>query len=290
MDSREYRLIYSVHTNADIPADFPQEVRHCHFETGVFVPQDDSDWYTRPPKFPARLLLLRERSVWVVSHPTSGLPDIDIPLQELTQLETGCILLRGWIKFTTKGRTFEVLYNTRASNPLERFVCLVRERWLQETGSRLTKAIPLILGSDLDIKFGNLLHSELTQEETVVIRYFQAPIKFDRNLLLVHRVSWQPGHLLALTTQGRIVWITDDYRYSRDFYAGINRSAPVSVFEGCRLEVLQEKPRLIISFADGNVWHIPVCSAGEDASTFTQRLLEQVSDLRAPKAASKSSS
>ena len=290
MDSREYRLIYSVHTNADIPADFPQEVRHCRFERAVFVPQDDSDWYTRPPKFPARLLLLRARSVSVVSHPTSGLPDIDIPLQELTQLETGCILLRGWIKFTTKGRTFEVLYNTRASNPLERFVCLLRERWLQETGSLLTRAAPLILGDELDIKFRNLLHSELTQEETVVIQCFQLPIKFDRNLLLVHRVSWQAGHLLALTTHGRIVWITDDYRQSRAFYAGINRSAPVCIFKSCGLEVIDERLQLVTSFDGGNVWRAPVCRVAVDASTFAQGLLEQVSDLRAPKTANKGGS
>lgn len=287
MDSREYRLIYTVHTNSDIPTDFPKEVRHCRFEAGVFIPQDDSNWYTRPPKFPARLLLLQEKSLWIVSHPTSGQPDIDILLADLTQLETGCILLFGWMKFTTSTGVYEIVYNTRASRPLEKFVSLLRERWLGENGSRRVEASLIMLGRELDIKFGNQLHFELNREEKILVQYFQPAMKLEGKLFFVRRVSWLPAHLLVLTSGGRILWITDDYRRSREFYAGINRSAPVRVFESCRLEVLHERLHLVICFVGDNVWCIPVRTAAENASAFAQALQEQLSGLRASKTTGK---
>ena len=41
MDSRAYVFIYPLRAKADIPDDFPQEVRTQNFGTGVFLPQDD---------------------------------------------------------------------------------------------------------------------------------------------------------------------------------------------------------------------------------------------------------
>lgn len=119
MDSRAYVFIYPLRTNADIPDDFPGKARTRRFDTGVFLPQNDADWFARPPRYPARLLLLEDRCLHVISHPTSGQSPVDIKLDELIQLETGTVLLLGWLRFTTSDGVHEIIYNTRASRPLE---------------------------------------------------------------------------------------------------------------------------------------------------------------------------
>ncbi|MGC2658117.1 MAG: hypothetical protein WA324_09065 [Bryobacteraceae bacterium] len=143
MDSREYIFIYPLKTNADLPADFPQEILSRSFETGVFIPQDDSNRFSQLPRYPARLLLLENRSLYIVPHPASSQIPVEIKLDELLQLETGCILLLGWINFTTSVGLQEVVYNTRGSGPLEEFLGFNMSRspsHLELTGvSRFTK-------------------------------------------------------------------------------------------------------------------------------------------------------
>jgi hypothetical protein len=129
MDSRAYVFIYPLRTNADIPDDFPPEVRTRDFETGVFLPQDDSNWFTRPPKYPARLLLLDGQSFHIIPHPTSVQSAVEIRLDELLQLETGTCLLLGWLRFTTASGVHEIIYNTRASRPLKRFLNRLKRAW-----------------------------------------------------------------------------------------------------------------------------------------------------------------
>ena len=100
MDSREYRFIFPVDTPADIPSDFRSSVQSRFFETGIFLPQDDTNWFTRLPEYPARLLLLNDRRLSIVPHPTTGQPTVEMRLDDLIQLETGTILLFGWIDLT----------------------------------------------------------------------------------------------------------------------------------------------------------------------------------------------
>jgi hypothetical protein len=55
-------------TNAHIPDDCREEVRTRNLETGVFLPEDDSNRFTRSPKYPARFALAR-RSIVPKSFP-----------------------------------------------------------------------------------------------------------------------------------------------------------------------------------------------------------------------------
>ncbi|MFZ0594559.1 MAG: hypothetical protein WAM39_29150 [Bryobacteraceae bacterium] len=199
MDSRSYIFIYPLKTNADIPADFPQDLRSSPFETGVFLPQDDSNWFTRPPRYPARLLLLEDRSLHIVPHPASGHSAVKIKLDELLQLETGHILLLGWMKFTTRGGVQELAYNTRASRPLESFLIELKRRWLG-AWPPIHNVQSLICGEGLDIKFRNLLHFELDGDETALIQYFEAPVPIEKKLLFFRRKNWRPGNLVLLTS------------------------------------------------------------------------------------------
>lgn len=97
MDSRIYLFIFPLNTPADIPADFRESVQGRSFETGVFLPQDDTNWFTRPPEYPARLLLLDGRLLTIIPHPTSGQNTVGIKLDDLIQLEASNILLLGCV-------------------------------------------------------------------------------------------------------------------------------------------------------------------------------------------------
>jgi hypothetical protein len=271
MDSRDYVFIYPLETNSDIPGDFPREVRRCTFEAGIFLPQDDSSWFTRPPQYPARLLLLEGRRLQIIPHPTSAHLSTEIKLDELLQLETGTVLLHGWLRFTTPDGVQEIVYNTRASQPLEKLLLLLKQRWLG--------IFPAIhgthtdcYGDKLDIKFRNSLLSELDRSEAAVAQYFEAPARTEKKIVLWKRVCWRPGNLILLTSRNRLLWITDQYKGRREPYASISFSVPYASFQNCAVENAADQVQVTISFRSGFSWRIPVHRAAEQYSSFCQRL------------------
>jgi len=257
MDSREYIFIYPLKTNADIPADFPPEVRARSFETGVFVPQDDSNRFARSPRYPARVLFLNGRTLYIVAHPTAGQSPVEIKLDELLQLETGTILLLGWMNFTTPAGIYELVYNTRGSLPLEDFLALLKRRWF-ETTPHLPKELVRTLGHELDLKFRNSSHLELGRDETVLAQYFQAPIPFEKKFLFFRRLHCRPGNLILWTSSNRLIWITDEYKRRRELYVSISFSAPFSLFQRCNLQAEDRQRFVDIVFSSGVTWHIPI--------------------------------
>lgn len=275
MDSRAYVFIYPLQTKTDIPDDFPQEVRTRNFDAGVFLPQDDSHWFTRPPKYPARLLLLDGRCLQIIPHPTSTQSSIEIRLDELLQLETGTCLLLGWVRFTTSSGVHEIVYNTRASRPLENFLTGLKRAWCS-TPPPLQSIRNEAYGDELDIKFRNSLHFELDEREIAVVQYFEAPVAFTRMFLFFRRLDWRPGNLVLLTSMKRLLWITDQYRERRELYATVNFSALASSLHSARIEEIDGRKYLAISFADGNSWRLPVGHRAEEISSFLHSLNEVV--------------
>ena len=94
------------------------------------------------------MLLLDNRSLYIVPHPTSQQGTVKLALEELVRLETGNSLLLGWIQFNTRDTGWRLIYNTRASRSLDMFMVTLRRRWLGEpfqTGTTL----PKIFGQDL---------------------------------------------------------------------------------------------------------------------------------------------
>ncbi|HEX4229946.1 MAG TPA: hypothetical protein VHZ07_14830 [Bryobacteraceae bacterium] len=273
MDSRQYIFIYPLKANADIPADFPQEVRACAFETGVFVPQDNSNGFARPPRYPARLLLLDRRSVYIVPHPASDQCLVEIKLDELLQLETGCILLFGWMRFTTPAGVQELTYNTRGSQPLEDFLALLKRRWF-ETTPHLPKGVVRTYGNELDIKFTNSSHFELDCDETVVAQYFQAPVPFEKKFLLFRRLDCRPGNLLLLTSSNRLLWITDQYKQRRELYVSVSFSAPFILFQNSKIGVTDGQRHVEISFSSGLTWRIPAYGVSDESLAICKVLNE----------------
>ncbi len=262
MDSRSYIFIYPLKGNTDIPADFPREVRSLPFETGVFMPQDESNWFTRPPKYPARLLLLQGRSLHIVPHPTSEQLPVEIKLDDLLQLETGCILLLGWTKFTTGSGIWDLVYNTRASEPLEKFLSVLKRRWF-DMAPPIPTAELRSYGNEVDIKFNYSMREELDREENVLLQYFQAPVAVKKKVLFFRRIEWRPGSLLLVTSRNRIVWITDRYKQRRELYVTISFSAPFSSLQSCNLYEVDGQQSIVILFTSGIDWRIPVYENSE---------------------------
>lgn len=269
MDSRSYIFIYPLKGNADIPADFQREIPSLTFETGVFMPQDESNWFARPPKFPARLLLLQGRSLHIVPHPTSEQLPVEIKLDDLLQVETGCVLLFGWMKFTTRSGIQDLVYNTRASQPLEKFLSVLKRRWL-DAAPPGPNVRTRSYGNELDIKFSYSMRDELDRDESVLVRYFQPAVPLEKKILFFRRVNWRPGNLILLTSRNRIVWITDQYRGRRELYASVSFSAPAALLQNCTAEEAEDRQFIVVSFTSGITWRIPVHEASEGISSICQ--------------------
>ncbi|MGA7414818.1 MAG: hypothetical protein WBW33_30395, partial [Bryobacteraceae bacterium] len=260
-----------MNTPADIPRDFQTSVEGRTFETGIFLPQDDAHWFTRPPRYPARLLLLSNRWLSIVPHPASGLRTVDLNLDELVQLETAGILLIGWIQFTTRRSTERVDYNTRTGWVVDKFMAALRVRWLGEPSPKGT-ASSKMFGAELDIKFRNLLLHELDRNEAVLLQCFTPPIKVQKRFLGLRRVSWRPGHLVALTSGNRLLWLKDEYRNRWERYAGIAVSVPTSLFQSSKMEASPSQEELIFHFLSGTSWRISIFWAASDWIGFADAL------------------
>jgi hypothetical protein len=281
MDSRAYVFIFPINGAADVPADFRTAVQDRKFEKGIFLPQDDTTWFTRPPKYPARLLLLGEHRLSIVAHPSAGQSAIDIDLDKLVQLETGNILLLGWIQLRTASANHHLIYNTRASQGLDDFIAAVRRRWLRATG--YVQPVPAeAFGQELEIKFSNLLHYFLDRGEHVLLRYFMAPIELKARRLMFQRVKSRPGHLVALTSGNRLLWLRDERRGRCERYAGIAVSAPVWLIHGCTVITGRDHNDFEIQFKAGPSWRFAVHGAASGYLDFSRCLNALAKDWRPP--------
>jgi len=271
MNSRAYVFILPMNAPGDIPDDFGASLDGRTFERGVFLPQADTDWYTQTPEYPARLLLLNDRGLYIIAHPSSGQDIVELNLADIVQFETGSSLLSGWIQFSTQVSKLKLRYNSRASDRLEEFIAVVRRRWLYSPATgRLAETGRF--GPKPDIKFRNLLLGALDRDELVLAQCFSAPLRFQSGLMLLRKNKWLPGHLVALTSGNRLIWLNDEYRGHQERYAGITISAPTSLFRGCSVETTPDHSNLIIDFADGEAWRIGIYAPESGCEEFSRAL------------------
>jgi hypothetical protein len=271
MDSRAYLFIFPVNTAGEIPDDFRASLEGRPFEQGIFLPQADTDWFTRSPEYPARLLLLEGSCLYIIPHPASSRDIVELNLADLVQLETGSSLLSGWIQLSTRASTCRLLYNTRASDKLDQFVADMRRRWLGAPAARRPTEVERF-GPEPDIKFRNLLDGALGHAESVLSQCFTAPLEYQNGCLLFRRNNWRPGHLVALTSANRLLWLKDEYRGHWERYAGITVSAPVSFFRCCKVETTADHDTLVIDFMTGNSWRIAIHRADSGCAGFSKNL------------------
>jgi hypothetical protein len=175
-------------------------------------------------------------------------------MEQISSVESGHMLLKGWLRFTGSGFDYTIRYNTRGFRSVLQFVHHFRDELL---------GAPLPLGAStrpfeacLDVKFANALALELESGETVLMRAFQPPREVvSRSLLFPHH-HWIAGDLLAVTSR-RLLWITDRERGSCSRYGSIASYAPF----GAVLSIGLTSGRgniLQVNLNNGPAWQLPI--------------------------------
>lgn len=255
MDSRRYIFLYSLNTTDDLPDDFGSNLRKEKFEAGIFLPQDDPDWFGRID-YPARILLLEDDMLYIASHPSSGESSIRISFSDLQELEMGRILLLGWLTFRFGGHECHLPYNTRGSRPLEEFLERLRRKWLNR-GAFVFRENEQDFGESLDLKFRNIRQQDIDRHDDVLLQFFEADREVHTRFLLFHLQNWKAGDLVAVTPKC-FVWITDRYRGRREFCGGIAHYAPLSAIRDISCQSASANHVMELLFVNSVKWKIPV--------------------------------
>ncbi len=255
-DSRRYIVAFELRSKNDCPPDFELPAHLAGFDAGLFLPRDDPDWFGRS-SYPPRILLLKGGALDIVSHPSAGEPPCHWALERIASVESGHMLLKGWLRFSAAGFDFTVRYNTRGFRSVFRFMRRFREKLLR--GGQPPGTSQVHIGAGLDIKFTNALEQEIDSGEIVLMQAFQAPGKTRCKGWLLPRRRWNAGDLLALTER-RLLWITDRQRGSYSPYGSIARYAPCAAVVGVGLTSDRNGDVLQINLNDGSAWQIPIAS------------------------------
>jgi hypothetical protein len=245
-DSRDYIVAFELSSTNDCPADFDLPSSMAGFATGLFLPRGDRD---------PCVLLLKGDTLSIVSHPSTGEPLRQCAIEQISSVESGHMLLKGWLRFTGSGFDYTIRYNTRGIGPVLRFMRCFRGGWLRGAGPHGTSEADA--GAGLDIKFGNALAGEMDSGETVLMQVFQPPREVRSRSWWLRRHHWIAGDLLALTSR-RLLWITDRERGFYWRYGSIASYAPFDAVLGIGLTSGRGRDILRVELNDGSAWQIPI--------------------------------
>jgi hypothetical protein len=257
IDSRQYITAFELHSTLDCPPDFELPPTLATFDAGIFLPRDDPDWFGRS-SYPTRILLLKDNALHLMSHPAARQPPSQWELDQISAVESGHLLLKGWLRFTGPGFDCTIRYNTRGSPPIYAFMRHLRAQLLKDSSAG---PWPATTAASLDIKFTNALARELDPEEIVVMQFFQPPREVQSGVWPLSRRRSIAGDLLALTAR-RLLWITDRERgyYSR--FGSISSYAPLDAIVSIGLggDTLQ------VDLNSGFTWQLPTASENREAN------------------------
>jgi hypothetical protein len=256
IDSRDYIVAFELRSTDDCPPDFDLQASLAGFDAGLFLPRGDRDWFGRP-LYPPRVLLLKGGTLHIVSHPGIKEPSRHCAVRRIASVESGHMLLKGWLRFTGTGFDCTVRYNTRGFGSVSRFMRRFRDELLGDAGpGGISQAG---FGASLDIKFANALARELDSEETVLTQVFQPPAEVRSGRWWLPRRRWIPGDLLALTGR-RVLWITDRERGSYSRYGSIASYAPFDAVLGIDPVSSGAGDALQVKLSGGGDWRIPIAA------------------------------
>jgi len=266
VDSRYYIFAYLIHSEEDLPADFPVSLSGRGFSLGLFLPRDDPDWFGRS-SHPPRILLLSGDRLVLLTHPRYDQPPLRIPISALQFHEVGQMLLIGWLRFVTAQSAIELAYNTRSHHRVREFLRALMDAYLPELPDA-ERGDATVFGPPLDIKFANSLSEALERNEWVRVRLFSPPVEVSRRWGPLRTHSLTAGDLVAFTSR-RVIWITDRWNGRYERYGSIIKSAPVNSLAATHCFRTEINRNLIVSFRSGASWSIPLSSERcEDARQF----------------------
>lgn len=254
VDSRQYIIAFEIKSPSDVPPDFGQDALPA-FDAGLFLPRAEPDWFGRIA-YPPRLVALAPDGLTVVPHPAwKGAAEI-FPFDRLAFVETGHMLLRGWLRFVGDGYDRTLPYNTRGAPVVEAFLRKLRAR---PPGAAVSTAETGIdAESALDLKFRNALSQELDAGEIVRALLFRPATPVIRRPFGIKRTTTIPADLVALTSR-RLLWITDGDGRGYARYGTIARYAPLSRIAAIRRDPDRRILRVVMS-PSGVEWRIPAAA------------------------------
>lgn len=269
VDSREYVITYGLQSPEEIPPDFLIQDPLDDFQAGLFLPRDQPGWFGRS-RYPPRVLSLVGSALWIDAHPSAKEPRRRIALDELVYIESGHILLHGWLRFVARSFDQTVYYSTVYRGTIDRFLRRLRAGWMA-VEPRIAQLSWGEFGALPEVKFRNALARELDPDEIPRGHVFLPPREFTRRYLIYHWNSWAPGDLLVLSPQ-RLLWITDRDRGMRARYGTIARYAPLSRIRSVTWEVKNGDCALRIELDAGQQWRIPMPPEHRDAARWLEDL------------------
>lgn len=253
VDSRDYIVPFAIASLEAVPRDFARSDLP-EFYGGVFLPRDDSGLFGRS-SCPPRVLLLTRSTLVLLTHPSGGVPPTEIRLSDISSLETGNMLLRGWMDIGAGKTAKRIEYNTRYYSPIDDFLRdLRRAMFPQVKGGDIEWAH---FGDEFDdVKFSRAGDSELDAEENVGPSFLSLPRRRARRVWMIHVEVWQPGDLVIFTDR-RFIWITDRYKGMREPYGRVTRSVRISDIRSVCVRPSDREATLCIRLRDCK-WSIAV--------------------------------
>jgi len=283
-DSRDYLFAFPIWHPSEVPNGFALGPTYLDFDTAVFVPRDDPDWFGRSAHPPRLLLLCRDRLV-VVAHSAALDAAVEIPLQELESVESGSLLLLGWICIHSLTGDCRIPYNTRSRGPIDEWLWELRRRWLgEDTNSVGLK--PAAFGPPLTLKFRYAVERELDGQERQMATFFQPPCEQVARDWMLSRPKCLPGDLLALT-QRRLLWITDRCEGRYEPYGTVAYCAPRRAISAVDFTDTSPAHTLRVHFPSGRKWLIPVTVEERGAAHHFEDLLHRTAGIEAVEAVSR---
>ncbi len=248
MDSRQYRFAYLIRSRQDFPEDFPSLAGNAMLPA-LFLPRGGADWFGRSAN-PPRVILCTSEGLEVHFHPETGSAPAFFRCDEYLSIQTGRMLLVGWIRFASKDADLKLPYSRRVDEPVHIFLGVLRSRWLRPDAA--FPAERAFLGDAPNLKFQNALNHEMDEGELERVRLFIAPSTEDSGYWPFRIRRSTPGQLIGLTDR-RLLWITESFERARAPYGSVTCYAhPRNV---ARVEA---DSRLSVSLRNGKTWTLDI--------------------------------
>jgi hypothetical protein len=265
VDSRQYIIARELRSDADVPPDFDRPEALSDFQAGLFLPRDKPDWFGRS-SYPPRVAALVPAGLAIVPHPSAKEPAQFVSFERLCFVESGHMLLRGWVRFVGHDFDRTLFYNTTGARAVGGFLRKLRTAFLATSADSLP-GTTVDLGQPLDLKFQYLRAQEVDPGEGVRASLFRPATELHRRLFILKRKRSVPADLVAFTAS-RLLWITDRDRNGYARYGSIARYAPLAKITGiCRTgEALR-----VVFDSCGRYWRIPVAAEHWDAAAWFEQ-------------------
>ena len=262
IDSRRYAFIFPVRGREHLPADFPVSVNFERVVSGVFLPQEQCDWFQKP-RYPARILLLVADELVAVPHPASGEQEVRIALRDVLAIESTRILLDGRLTVYTSEGVHTWRYNTRDERHVDEFLFQLRREIMAEERRSTRSSKASTFGEALDMKFAAAESRELDPDEQLLARIFVAPRLAVQKNWVFKTESWTPGEYLALTSR-RVLWITDQCNDFRSQCGSTASYAALHYLSGIRVTHHEQQCGLSVSLCGRLHWQVTLGRGFED--------------------------